>query len=354
MPSVDLPHVLVVGESTDLTTSICQSLASERFRCSGATGTSEALALARRSGVDVALLDVSGVSPVDRLRLAQRLRNENQDLGVVLVAAQRSLEDLVDALRMGVVDFLAKPVSAGELADAVNRAIEWRESVQQSRGSLAQYEEEMAQGVVRVGSLLTEQGVSSSAALDSCLEQLYGANSGALQHARRVAASSLRLARALDIAEPLLGHIERAALLHDVGKLAIPQAILKKEWPLSSGEHAIVRSHVRVAAEVLIRVPYLAPTAEIVGGTRERFDGRGYPQQLRGTAIPIGARVIAVAEAFDTLSGGGSPLPPQAAASANAQLVRNAGSWFDPQVVNAWLRCQDAPAAECESGVRRQ
>jgi putative two-component system response regulator len=343
MPSsVDRPHVLIVGESTDLTTSICQSLASEPFRCSEATGSREALAVARRAGIDVALLDVSGMNPGDRLILAQRLRNENQDLGVVLIAASRSLEDLVDALRLGIVDFLAKPVSSGELADAVNRAIEWRESIQQSRGSLAQYEEDMAQSVVRVGTMLTESGVVSSSSLDACLERLYGANSGALDHARRVASSSLQLAKALDIAEPLLGHIERAALLHDIGKLAIPQAILKKEWPLSSGEHAIVRSHVRVAAEVLTRVPFLAPTAEIVGGTRERFDGRGYPQQLRGTAIPIGSRVIAVAEAFDTLSGGATPLPAQAAASANAQLVRNAGSWFDPRVVNAWLRCQDA------------
>jgi len=248
----------------------------------------------------------------------------------------------VDALRLGIVDFLAKPVTAGELADAVNRAIEWREAIQQSRGSLAQYEEDMAQSVVRVGTLLTQAGIVSSAELEVCLEAIYGTNSGALDHARRVATSSLQLAKALDIAEPLLGHIERAALLHDIGKLAIPQPILKKEWPLSAGEHAIVRSHVRVAAEVLTRVPFLAPTAEIVGGTRERFDGRGYPQQLRGTAIPIGSRVIAVAEAFDTLSGGGAPAPSPAAASANAQLVRNAGSWFDPQVVNAWLRCQDS------------
>jgi response regulator RpfG family c-di-GMP phosphodiesterase len=103
-----------------------------------------------------------------------------------------------------------------------------------------------------------------------------------------------------------------------------------------------VRSHVRVAAEVLTRVPLLAPTSEIVGATRERFDGRGYPQHLRGVAIPIGARVIAVAEAFDTLAGGTRTPTAHAVVEANAQLVRNAGSWFDPGVVNAWLRCQDA------------
>lgn len=341
MSTAELPHVLVVGEDTDLTQSICQSLEGERFRCSGAIGSREALALARRTGIDVALLDVSGLPPADGLLLAQRLRSESRDLGVVLIAANRSLENLIDALRVGIVDYLAKPISSDELADAVNRAMEWRETIQQSRGALTQYEDEMADGAVTLGTTLTSAALTSSAALDRALAGLYGENVAALEHARRVASTALMIAEAMDIDYPLLGHIERAALLHDIGKLAIPRAIIKKAWPLSSGEHAIVRSHVRVAAEALTRVPFLAPTAEIVGATRERFDGRGYPQRLRGDAIPIGARIIAVAEAFDTLSGGASPLP-NAVVTANAQMVRYSGSWFDPAVVNAWLCCQDA------------
>ena len=345
MPSAELPHVLVVGEDSDQTTSICQSLEGDRFRCSGASGSCEALAVARRTGVDVALLDVSGLLAADGLLLAQRLRNESQDLGVVLIANNRSLEDLIDALRIGIVDYLAKPISTLELTDAVNRAMEWRDSVQQSRGALTHHEEEMADGGVRIGGVLNAGALSSSVSLDACLQQLYGANEAALSHARRVSRGAVRIARAMDVAEPLLGHVERAALLHDIGKLAIPRAIIRKAWPLSSGEHAIVRSHVRVASETLARVPYLSPTAEIVGATRERFDGRGYPQRVRGTAIPLGARIIAVAETFDTLSGGTlTPLPP-AIVAANAQLVRHAGSRFDPQVVHAWLRCLDEPAA---------
>ena len=211
--SADLPHVLIVGESSDHTTSICQSLASSPFRCSGATGSREALALARRSGVDVALLDVSGLEQAERLTLAQRLRNENQDLGVVLIAASRSLDDLVDALRLGIVDFLAKPVSAGELADAVNRAIEWRDAVQQSRGSLAQYEEDMAQGVVRVGTVLTEAAITSSRMLDECLVGVYGAAAAALEHA-----TPSRVDSAGAVAEAR--HRRTAARAHRAGRAA--------------------------------------------------------------------------------------------------------------------------------------
>jgi response regulator RpfG family c-di-GMP phosphodiesterase len=350
MPSSELPHVLVVGEDTDLTLSICQTLDAERFRCSGASGSREALDVARRTDVDVALVDVTGLAPADGLRLAEKLRHESRDLGVVLIAANRSLEDLIEALRLGIVDFLAKPVSHGELTDAVHRAMEWRETVQQSRGVLAQYEDEIADGAVRIGGTLTAAQISSSRGLQDALAELYGPNVTALEHARRVAVTAIRLSRALDIAEPLLGHVKRAALLHDVGKLAIPRAIIKKAWPLSSGEHAVVRSHVRVAEEALARVPYLAPTAEIVGATRERFDGRGYPRRQRGAAIPIGARIIAVAEAFDSLSGGTEAPAAQAIDAANAQLVRHSGSWFDPQVVNAWLRCQDEARQAAQRG----
>ena len=214
MPSAELPHVLVVGEDSDQTTSICQSLEGDRFRCSGASGSCEALAVARRTGVDVALLDVSGLLAADGLLLAQRLRNESQDLGVVLIANNRSLEDLIDALRIGIVDYLAKPISTLELTDAVNRAMEWRDSVQQSRGALTHHEEEMADGGVRIGGVLNAGALSSSVSLDACLQQLYGANEAALSHARRVSRGAVRIARAMDVAEPLLGHVERAALLH--------------------------------------------------------------------------------------------------------------------------------------------
>ena len=281
MATSSVPHVLVVGEDADGTSSMCQSLASGRFRCTGAIGSSEAFAVSKQSGVDVALLDVSGLTPGDGLTLARRLREEIEDLGVVMVADTRSLEDLVDALRVGVVDYLAKPLATGELADAVRRAVEWRSTVQLSRGSLGRYEQEMALGALRVGQVLAEAGIASSLALETYIGQLYDRNVAGFEHARRVASASVLIATNMNITEPLLGHIERAALLHDVGKLVIPKEIMRKDWPLAAAEHALMRSHVRVASDVVVAVPFLAPTASILVATRERYDGKGYPSGLR-------------------------------------------------------------------------
>ena len=340
MVTSELPHVLVVGDDPDGTSSMCQSLGAGRFRCTGAVGSNEAFAISQKEGVDVALLDVSGLRPEDGLTLARRLRDQIEDLGVVMVAETRSLEDLVDALRLGVVDYLAKPLADGELADAVRRAVEWRSTIQLSRGALSRHEQEMALGAARIAEVLAEAGIASSLALEAYLSKLYGQNVAAFEHTRRVASAAVLIATNLGIDDLLIGHIERAALLHDIGKLVIPKEIMRRAWPLGAAEHALIRSHVRVAADVVSHIPFLAPTAPLLIASRERFDGKGYPFGLRGHDIPLGARLIAVAEAFDTMRAGplGEPNPVDIA---NAELVRGAGTLFDPDVIKTWLRCLD-------------
>lgn len=341
MHTTNLPHVLVVCEDAEATSSICSSLAAGAFRCTLTVGTQEAFAVARETPIDVALLDVSDLRPQDRLRLARRWRDEGSDPGVVMIARSRSLEDLLDALRLGVVDYLAKPFGKAELADAVTRAVEWRIATCSVREQLLDWEEEMARNAVRVGSELASAGIRSSAELDARLERLYERSRPALEHARRVVSAAKSIAVRIDVAEPLLGHIERAALLHDIGKLGVPRSILQRAWPLTAAEQAIIRSHVTVAAQALSRVPFLEPTAVIVGATREHYDGSGYPYGRRGGAIPLGARIIAIAEAFDTLGGAYLETELGAGDVANAKLVRGAGSRFDPALVNAWLQCMD-------------
>lgn len=336
----ELPHVLVIGGDPEGTFSMCQTLAAGRFRCTGAVGSIEAFAVSKHENVDVALLDVSGLRSEDGLNLVRKLRDEIADLGVVMIADTRSLEDLVDALRVGVVDYLAKPLAAGELADAVRRAVEWRSTIRLSRGALGRHEQEMALGASRISEVLAEAGIASSVALDEYLSKLYGHNVAAFEHTRRVASAAVLVATNMRIDDPMLGHIERAALLHDVGKLVIPKEIMRKAWPLGAGEHALIRSHVRLAADIVSHIPFLAPTSSILIATRERFDGTGHPLGLRGTDIPLGARIIAIAEAFDTLRAG--PLSePGSVHAANAELVRGAGTLFDPDVVRVWLRCLD-------------
>ena len=338
MSPAKVPHVLIVGDEASILEYMCQPAGGGLLRCTGVNGGVEAIAAVRRMPIDVVLLDVSHLSLADGLWLAERLRSEAQDLAVVLVAGLWSIQAAVEAFQIGVNDCLLKPVPSHELAAAVDRAIRWRSAALLSRGdSMREQEREMAWRRVRMAASIAEAGIGSAAALDACLSTLYVRDLETLGHLRRVASLSVLLARELRIAEPILSQIERAALLHDVGKLAIPESILGKATPLTDEERALVRSHVQAAFDVMNGSRFLAPSAEIVLATRERYDGGGYPKGLRDDAIPLGARVIAVAEAFDTLTEGRAAGAPMSVSAANAQLVVEAGVRFDPRVVNAWL-----------------
>ena len=170
--------------------------------------------------------------------------------------------------------------------------------------------------------------------LERVARQLEAHLPGAAAHARRVSRSAVATARRLALPADQVELIRRAAALHDIGKLEVPAAIIEKPGPLSAGEYAAVQAHAAAGAEMLAGVdPELAA---IVLHHHERFDGGGYPDGLAGEEIPLGARVIAVADTFDALT---SPRPYRLARRrrrALAMLVAEAGTQLDPRVVEAF------------------
>ena len=159
-----------------------------------------------------------------------------------------------------------------------------------------------------------------------------------LAHVRRVAVSALAIARALSLPELACQHVYRAALVHDIGKLAFPASLIDKDGQFTSEELAVIRTHTIAGAAILINVPYLQATASVVAATHERWAGGGFPRGLFNDAIPMPSRIIAVADAFDALSGHVGDSNPDVRDAANAELVRFAGSHFNPDVVRAGLR----------------
>jgi putative nucleotidyltransferase with HDIG domain len=158
-------------------------------------------------------------------------------------------------------------------------------------------------------------------------------------HSERVAELSIAMAEAMGVApggQEWL-NIQRGALLHDVGKIAIPDEILRKPASLSEAEWAAMRTHPETGHQIIRTVEFLAPAAEIVRAHHERYDGSGYPRGLRGDEIPLGARIFAVADAFDAMT---SDRPYRRALpreEALAEILRNSGSQFDPTAVRALL-----------------
>jgi HD-GYP domain-containing protein (c-di-GMP phosphodiesterase class II) len=161
-------------------------------------------------------------------------------------------------------------------------------------------------------------------------------------HAQRVTRLAVRLGQELGLSPAALLELERGAMLHDIGKIGVPDAILRKPGPLTDEEWALMRRHAAFGAAMLDGIPFLSDAVPLVRHHHERWDGRGYPDGLAGEAIPLGARIFAVADAFDAMTSDRPYRRPMSLAQARAELARCAGSQFDPAVVAAHARIADA------------
>lgn len=167
-------------------------------------------------------------------------------------------------------------------------------------------------------------------ALHTVFERL---DAEARDHSGRVSSYSAILARAMGMSVQQIATVARGALLHEIGILAIPEAIVRKPAKLSADEQAIMREHCVRGYEMVRQVPLLEEEAEIVYAHRERFDGTGYPRGLKGDAILIGARIVAIADTFDMYVSDRPHRPEAAFNSARAEICRWSGNSFDPRVV---------------------
>jgi putative nucleotidyltransferase with HDIG domain len=161
-------------------------------------------------------------------------------------------------------------------------------------------------------------------------------------HAQRVTRLAVRLGRELGLDAAALLELERGAMLHDIGKIGVPDAILRKPAPLTDDEWALMRRHAAAGAEMLADIPFLSDAVPLVRHHHERWDGRGYPDGLAGEAIPLGARIFAVVDAFDAMTSHRPYRRPMSLAQARAEVARCAGGQFDPAIAAAHARIPDA------------
>jgi putative nucleotidyltransferase with HDIG domain len=187
----------------------------------------------------------------------------------------------------------------------------------------------------------TAESTELAQAYDDTIEALGSAlelkDAETKRHCERVTAFTISIAKTVPVPLTYLPILARAASLHDIGKMAIPDSILRKPGPLNDDEKQIMRTHCEIGYNVLTRIPFLRDVAEIVLAHQEFFDGTGYPRGLRGEQIPLGARIIAVANALDAML---SDCPYRNAlpmSHGREEIQRCAGTQFDPKIVELFL-----------------
>jgi putative nucleotidyltransferase with HDIG domain len=162
------------------------------------------------------------------------------------------------------------------------------------------------------------------------------------RHTERVTEMTLTLARAMGMREEEIVHVRRGALLHDIGKIGIPDSILGKEGPLTDEERAVMRRHPQFAFDMLQPIAFLRPALDIPYCHHERWDGAGYPRGLKGEQIPLAARIFALADVWDAIFAADRPYRrPLSRSEACTHIKGLAGTHLDPKVVDAFLHLQD-------------
>jgi putative two-component system response regulator len=253
------------------------------------------------------------------------------NLPVLVVSSDEGPESRRRALSMGARDFLAKPVDSGEAISRVRNLLQTRRLL------------------IDLDRAMSAQARELEAARWETVERLAMAaryNRGEdVRHGERVADTSALVARAMSLDSEWIQRLRRAAPLHDLGKIAIPDAILLKPGALTASERATVEHHTQLGAEMLAgsSSPLLELASEIALCHHERWDGTGYPAALRGEAIPLGARIVAVAEVFDELTHDRPYREAWPASRVLDEIERGAGTQFDPGVVAVFLSLYETP-----------
>jgi len=174
-------------------------------------------------------------------------------------------------------------------------------------------------------------------------------------HCKRVTAFSISIARALHLPPKDIRIMARGAFLHDIGKLAIPDTIIRKPGQLDLEEVTIMREHPYHGYQMVKKIPFLQDASEIVYTHHERYDGTGYPRGLRGEQIPFGARIVAVANTFDSITSNLPYRKSRSLTAAREEIERWARRQFDPEIVRSFLAIPDNAWAdmrkEIDSGI---
>ncbi len=347
-------RILIVDDEDSIREVVSSMLTSSSFVCTQAQSGKEALALLQ-SGEEFELMLSDMMMPVmDGEALLAATKERFPDMPVVMVTAMHDISIALNAIRNGAYDYLLKPFDREQLLATVRRALENRRLKLENRAYQTNLEALVTARTEQLRQAITTLERSYDITLEALGNALDLKDAETEGHSKRVTAFTIAIARAMGLSADQIRVIARGAFLHDIGKMAIPDAILRKPGALDPEEIAIMQEHCYRGYQTLKRIPFLTEASEIVYAHQEKYDGTGYPRGLKGDQIPLGARIFSVADTLDAMT---SDRPDRAELPfgvARDEIQRWSGRQFDPQVVATFLHMPENIWDDLRKGIDEQ
>jgi putative nucleotidyltransferase with HDIG domain len=330
-------HILVVDDEAPVRDILMQMLGRSGYDVTAVANAEQALLhLQDDPGCDLVLADVM-MPGANGLTLLDVVSRNHTSVPVVMLTAIHDIHVATNAFRRGAIDYLLKPFDRAQLLDVVVRALDHGRLLKQNAAYRQNLEQIIGFRTSRLRTTMHDLEKSYDITLEAMGDALDLRDSETQGHSRRVTAYTIALAREFGLDPEELRIIARGAFLHDIGKIATPDAILLKRGKLSPQETGIMRQHCVRGYEMVHKIPFLREASELVYAHQENFDGSGYPRGLRGKQIPLGARIFAIADTLDAITSDRPYREGLSFAQAREEIAHCSGSQFDPRIVEVFL-----------------
>lgn len=330
------PRLLIVDDEVEVR-GVLHELLGNTYHCAEAASAEEALNQLRDTNYELVISDIT-MSGMTGLEMIPHVKVVSPDTVIVMISGMQTIESAINALRLGAFDYLMKPFDLRQAEAAVARALEHHELVVAKRRYENHLEELVEQRTAELDQALDSLENAYRTTLQALTAALETRDAETHGHSERVVTFSLRLGREYGLSGAEMKALEFGSLLHDIGKIGVPDAILRKPAKLTDEEWVRMREHPMHGQQILRGIKFLEGAAKVVAQHHEKWDGSGYPLGLKTEEIDICARIFSVADAFDAITSDRVYRKGRPYEAAAQELDEWSNRQFDPKVVEAFHR----------------
>lgn len=347
MVSSPRSRILIVDDESEITAILFDLLESE-YDCTTAGSAEEAIEQLATKDFELVVSDITmpGMSGLEMIPHVKRMR---PNAVVVMISGMQTVESAIGALRLGSFDYVMKPFDLRQVEAVVKRALEHQDLIVAKQRYEDHLEELVEQRTVELDHALNSLEDAYRSTLKALTAALETRDLETHGHSERVVTYSLRLGREYGLDALHMKALEFGSLLHDIGKIGVPDSILRKPAKLTDDEWVLMRQHPVHGQQILRGIEFLEGAARVVAQHHEKWDGSGYPLGLVHDDIDLCARIFSVADAFDAMTSDRVYRKGKPYAAAAKELDDWSGKQFDPKVVEAFHRVPEEDWAELHS-----